>query len=179
MVKFRRTIFIASIVAAAVLAAGALFGQRTVLSPPTSTSVTIEGKTIKINYGAPSMRGRKIVGGLVPFGEVWCTGANDQTSISTDADLDINGLKVRKGNYTLYTLPAEKEWKLIVNKQTGQWHTEYHPDMDLGRVPMNLKTLPAPVEVMRIQLSSNGGNKGTLAVAWERTEVSVPFTVLH
>lgn len=152
---------------------------RPVLSPPTSTSVTIDGKTIKIDYGAPSMRGRKIMGALVPYGEVWSTGANDQTSIQTEADLDINGMKLPKGHYTLYTLPNEHEWKLIINKQTGQFHTEYHPDRDFGRVAMNLKTLAAPVETLRIELTSNGGNKGTLAIAWERTEASVPFTVLR
>ncbi len=159
--------------------APAQYGRRPVLSPPTSSSVTIGGKTIKIDYGAPSARGRKVMGGLVPYGEVWCTGANDQTSISTEADLDINGMKLPKGNYTLYTLPTEKEWKLIINKQTGQFHTEYHPDRDFGRVPMNVKTLSAPVETLKIDLRNDGGNKGTLLIAWEKTEVSVPFTVLR
>ena len=153
--------------------------QRPILSPPTSASITIQGKTIKIDYGAPSMRGRKIMGGLVPYGEVWTTGANNQTSIMTEADLDINGMKLPKGNYTLYTLPNENEWKLIINKQTGQFHTEYHPDLDFARIPMNVKTLPTPVETLRIQLTSSGGNKGTLSIAWEKTEASVPFTVLR
>jgi len=159
--------------------ASAQFQRRPVLSPPTSTSVTIDGKTIKIDYGAPSARGRKVMGGLVPYGEVWCTGANDQTSIMTEADLDINGMKLPKGNYTLYTLPNEKEWKLIINKQTGQFHTEYHPDRDFGRVPMNIKSLPEPVETLKFMLTNAGGDKGTLAIAWEKTEVSVPFTVLR
>jgi len=97
----------------------------------------------------------------------------------TEADLDINGMKLPKGNYTLYTLPTEKDWKLIINKQTGQFYTEYHPDRDFGRVPMNIKALSEPVETLRFQLKSDGGNKGTLAIAWEKTEVSVPFTVLR
>ena len=177
--SLRQSILLGSIALGLTVVAGALFGQRPVLSPPTSASVTIEGKRIKIDYGAPSMRGRKVMGGLVPYGEVWCTGANDQTSISTEADLDINGMKLPKGNYTLYTLPNEKEWKLIINKQTGQFHTEYHPDRDFGRVAMNIKTLPAPVETLKFELTGNGGNKGTLAIAWERTEVSVPFIVLR
>jgi hypothetical protein len=159
--------------------ASAQFQRRPVLSPPTSTSITIEGKTIRIDYGAPSARGRKVIGGLVPYGEVWCTGANDQTSIMTEADLDINGMKLPKGSYTLYTLPNEKVWKLIINKQTGQFHTEYHPDWDFGRVPMNIKTLAEPVETLKLTLANDGGNKGTLAIAWEKTEVSVPFTVLR
>jgi hypothetical protein len=143
-----------------------------------TTSVTIEGKKITIGYGAPAMRGRKVMGNLVPYGEVWCAGANDATSLDTEADLDINGMKVPKGSYTLWTLPNANEWKLIVNKQTGQWHTEYDERRDFGRVKMNLKSLSEPVERLKIALSPAGGNKATLALSWETTEVSVPFTVL-
>ena len=160
------------------LVALALSGQGQVLSPRMTTSVTIEGKKITVGYGAPSMRGRRVMGGLVPYGVVWCAGANDATSLDTDADLDINGMKVPKGSYTLWTLPNSNEWKLIVNKETGQWHTQYDERQDFGRVKMNLKTLPDSVERMKIQLSSAGRNKGMLALSWETTEVSVPFTVL-
>ncbi|MBV9507180.1 MAG: DUF2911 domain-containing protein [Acidobacteriia bacterium] len=149
------------------------------LSPRMNTSVTIEGKKITIGYGAPSMRGRKVMGGLVPYGEVWCAGANDATSLDTEADLDINGMKLPKGSYTLWTLPNSNEWQLIVNKQTGQWHTEYDQSRDFGRVKMNVRMLPTKVERLKIDLSSSGGNKGTLTLAWEATEVSVPITVLR
>ena len=148
------------------------------LSPRMTTSVTIDGKKITIGYGAPSMRGRKVMGGLVPYGEVWCTGANDATSLDTEADLDINGMKLPKGSYTLWTLPNPSEWLLIVNKQTGQWHTDYRDRYDFGRVKMNLKTVSAPVERLKLEISAAGGNKGTLAVVWETTEASVPITVL-
>jgi len=158
-------------------AAMALQGQ--VLSPRMTTSVTIDGKKITIGYGAPSMRGRKVMGGLVPFGEVWCAGANDATSLDTEADLELNGLKVPRGSYTLWALPTSNEWRLIVNKETGQWHTEYKDRYDLGRVKMNVKTLPSPVERLVIQLSGAGANKGTLALSWETTEASVPITVLR
>jgi Protein of unknown function (DUF2911) len=158
-------------------AAMALPGQ--VLSPRMTTSVTIDGKKITVGYGAPSMRGRKVMGGLVPFGEVWCAGANDATSLDTEADLEINGLKVPKGSYTLWALPTATEWQLIVNKETGQWHTEYKNRYDLGRVKMNVKTLPSPIERFVIQLSGAGGAKGTLALSWETTEASVPITVLR
>ncbi|PWT96797.1 MAG: hypothetical protein C5B51_32650 [Terriglobia bacterium] len=153
--------------------------EAQVLSPRMNTSVTIDGKKITVGYGAPSMRGRKVMGALVPYGEVWCAGANDATSLETEADLDINGLKIPKGSYTLWTLPNATEWRLIVNKETGQWHTEYKERYDLGRVKMNLKTVPSPVERFVIQLSSAGGNKGTLALTWENTEASVPITVLR
>jgi hypothetical protein len=161
------------------LSAAALMGQAQVLSPRMTTSVTIDGKKITIGYGAPSMRGRKVMGGLVPYGEVWCAGANDATSIDTEADLEIGGMKVPKGSYTLWALPNAGEWKLIVNKETGQWHTEYRERFDLGRVKMNVKTLPAPVERFKIDLAAAGGNKGTLALSWETTEASVPISVLR
>jgi hypothetical protein len=146
-------------------------------SPPVSTSVTIAGKKIDIAYYAPSARGRKIMGGLVPYGEVWCTGANWATTITSEAPLEMGTLKLAKGSFTIWTLPNEKEWMLIINKQTGQFHTDYDASRDLGRTKMNLKTLASPVEVFKIELRADGGNKGTLALLWERTEASIPFTV--
>jgi len=163
----------------AVLILGVVAANGQVLSPRKTTSVTIGGKKITVGYGAPSMRGRKIMGRLVPYGEVWCAGANDATSLDTEADLEIGGLKVPKGSYTLWALPNSDEWRFIVNKETGQWHTEYRQDYDLGRVKMSVKTIAEPVEVFRIELTSTGGNKGRLALLWENTEASVPITVLH
>jgi len=144
-----------------------------------SASVTIEGKKLQVDYGAPSMRGRKIMGALVPYGQVWCAGANDATTLTTDADLDIAGLRVPKGSYTIWTIPGKTDWTLIVNKETGQWHTQYHASRDLGRVKINVKTLAAPVEQFRIQLAGAGGNKGTLSLIWETAEALAPFTVLR
>lgn len=159
-----------------VAAAGA---QGRMLSPPMSTSAVIAGKKLKIDYGAPSMRGRKVMGGLVPYGEVWCAGANDATTLVTEADLEIAGLKVPKGSYTLWTIPEKAGWTLIVNKQTGQWHTEYDESQDLGRVKINVKALPTPVERFRIELAATGANKGTLSLIWENTEAWAPVTVLR
>ena len=156
-----------------------LAGQGRVLSPPMSATVTIDGKKLRVDYGAPSMRGRKVMGGLVPYGEVWCAGANDATTLITEADLDIAGLKVPKGSYTLWTIPGKSEWTLIVNKQTGQWHTEYDESRDLGRVKINVKSIPMPVERFRIELASSGPNKGTLSLIWETTEAWAPITVLR
>jgi len=147
------------------------------LSPPARASVTIAGKKVTIAYSSPRMRERKIMGGLVPYGQWWRTGADNATTLQTDADLDIGGLKVPKGIYTIYTLPGATEWQLIVNKQTGQWGTEYNQRQDLGRVKMKLAQTPALVDSFKIDLSSSGGNKGLLKMAWERTEVSVPFVV--
>ncbi len=150
-----------------------------VLSPPAKTETVIDGKKLTIAYSSPSIRARKIMGGLVPYGAVWRTGADNATTFQTGADLVIgdNGLKVPKGTYTIYTLPGANEWQLIVNKQTGQWGTEYSQRQDLGRVKMNVAQTPAPVERLKIELSSTGPKKGLLKMSWERTEVSIPITV--
>ena len=123
------------------------------------------------------MHGRKVMGGLVPFNEVWCTGANVATTFTTEADLDINGLKVPKGSYSIWTVPTEKEWTLILNSQTHQFHLDYDPSRNFGKTKMIVKTLPMPVETLKIQVSSAGPKKGTLAISWENTEASVPLTL--
>ena len=148
-------------------------------SPLANSSVTVAGHKIDVEYYAPSMRGRKIMGGLVPFNEVWCTGANWATKITFDADLQMGDLKLPKGSYSIWTLPTARDWTLIINKETGQFHLNYNPKLDFGRTKMNVKTLPSPVETFRIDLRSEGANKGTLALVWETTEASIPFTVLR
>jgi hypothetical protein len=147
-------------------------------SPPAKVGATIAGKKITIDYYAPSMHGRKVMGGLVPFGEVWCTGANWATKITTEAPLQMGDLKLPAGSYSIWTIPTAHEWTLIVNKQTGQFHKDYDSSTDFGRTKMNLKTLPAPVETFKINLKDDGGTQGTLALDWETTEASIPFTVL-
>jgi hypothetical protein len=150
------------------------------LSPPASTSVTINGKAIAIKYSAPSMRGRKIFNGsgaLQPDNTIWRAGANEATALHTDADLDIGGLAVPKGDYTLFVWLDPQQWKLVVNKQTGQFGTEYHQEQDLGRVPMTMSKPPAPIETYKVTLSSAGGNKGKLQLEWENVIASVPLTV--
>jgi hypothetical protein len=159
----------------ALLITGTLMADNP-LSPGASTTATINGKKVTIAYSAPAIRGRKIMGGVVPYGEVWRTGADEATKFETEADLDIGGLKVPKGAYTIYTLPGAGEWQLIVSKQTGQWGTEYNQPQDLGRVKMNMVQTPAPVQRLKIELLSTSGNKGLLKITWERTELSVPFT---
>ncbi len=143
-------------------------------SPPGTASVTFaDGKTVTIDYSRPSMRNRKIFGGLVPYDEVWRTGANAATSLKTDADLDIGGTTVPKGSYTLYTLPGANSWQLIVNKQTGQWGTEYDKSQDLVRIPMKVTQRPSGLELFTISFDKTGGNSAVLKLEWENTIASV------
>src|SRR5580698_6290640 len=163
----------------AALSCAASASAQRYTSPPVSTSAVIGGDHVHIEYYAPSMHGRKIIGNLVPYDEVWCTGANWATKITTEAGLNINGLKVPKGSYSIWTLPNEKQWMLIINKQTGQFHLNYDETQDFGRVKMNLKALSSPVETFKIELASTGGNNGTLSLLWENTDAWVPITVLR
>jgi hypothetical protein len=145
-------------------------------SPAATAMVTLNGKHIKINYNAPSMRGRKIMGGLVPYGQVWRTGANPATTLITQANLKIGTLSVPAGTYTIYTLPSADQWLLIINKQTGQWGTVYSQDQDLGRTPMKSNTLSSPQEKMSISFENTKGKSTELHVKWETTDEYVDVT---
>jgi len=169
-------VMLVAIVAIVTRAARAQFGSA-YASPFATVATNIAGKRISVDYYAPSMHGRKIMGGLVPFGEVWCTGANYATKITTDANLQIGTLTLPAGSYSIWTLPTQDAWTLIVNRQTGQSHLSYDSSRDFGRTKMNVKKLAGPVETFRIELRPGEGNKGTLALLWERTEVSIPFIV--
>src|SRR4051812_13829148 len=151
-------------------------------SPPGTADCKFDdGKTIHIDYSRPSAKGRKIYGGLVPYGKVWRTGANEATTFVTDTDVAINGTAVPKGSYTIFTVPAEApgKWKLIVNKATGEWGVDeqggYSYDAtELARVDMNATTsLDVPVEQFTISLSNKGGDTCTLQLDWEKTRVEV------
>lgn len=148
--------------------------QRQRPSPADTAELSLDGKTIKIAYSRPSMRGRKIMGELVPFGQVWRTGANEATSLTTEADLMFGNVAVPKGAYTIYTLPSASGWKLIINKQTGQWGTEYNESQDLARIDMTVKQLSSPVEQFTITLEKADGG-GMLKLEWENTSASVGF----
>jgi hypothetical protein len=143
-------------------------------SPPGQATMTFaDGRTVTIDYSRPSMRSRKIFGGLVPYDQVWRTGANAATSLKTDVDLNIGGTTVPKGSYTLYTLPGSNGWQLIVNKQTGQWGTEYNQAQDLARIPMKVTQRSSGLELFTISFDKTGGNSATLKLEWENTIASV------
>lgn len=151
--------------------------QQKPLSPPASVEATFGGKKVAISYSAPSKRDRVIIGGLVPFGKVWRTGANAATTLTTEAGLTIGKIKLPKGTYTLFTLPEKKEWSLIVNKETGQWGTQYDASKDFGRAAMTVSPIKNTVEMFKITLDKKNEKSGVLRLVWENTEVSVPFKV--
>jgi len=166
-----------------VVAAGMVVAQqKPPASPPADTSVTIAGKVISIKYSAPSVRGRQMfgAGGVISKDRTypaWRLGANSATALHTEADLDIKGLAVPKGDYTLFAQVDAEPWQFIVNKQTGQWGLTYNKDQDLGRVAMDMSKPPALVETCKLTLSSTGANSGKLVVEFENFVATVPFTV--
>jgi hypothetical protein len=142
-------------------------------SPHDSTELTLKGKKITIEYGRPYLKGRKVGQELAPYGKVWRTGADEATALNTEIDLNIGGAKVPAGKYTLYTLPSEGTWKLIINKQTGQWGTKYDESQDLARVDMKKTALSQSVEQFTISFDKKNESTADLNLDWENTRVSV------
>jgi len=150
-------------------------------SPPgTADCKFADGKTVHIDYSRPSMKGRQIYGGLVPYGKVWRTGANEATTFVTDTDVVINGTAVPKGSYTIFTVPAEApgKWKLIVNKLTGEWGVNKqegytYDSTELARIDMDAKPLDTPVEQFTIGFANKGKDTCTLQLDWEKTQAFV------
>ncbi len=142
-------------------------------SPPMKDSVLLAGKMVSVKYSAPSVKGRDIFGktGLIsrdPNYPVWRAGANSATAFHTDTDLEIEGLKVPKGDYTLFVnLEDPANWELIVNKQTGQWGLTYKKDMDLGRVKMKMTKLGSPLEMLKYTFTPKGSKNAVLTLSWD------------
>jgi len=160
--------------------AGPMFANRPLglLSPRDTARTTLAGATLWVDYGRPMKRGRVIFGDVVPWNTVWRTGANAATQFNTAVDLVIGGAKVPAGTYTLWTLPSQTGWKVIINQQTGQWGTEYHEAQDLARVDAKVETLAAAVEQLFIGFEPAPGNASatTLTILWDKTKVSVPVS---
>ena len=149
--------------------------QPNSLSPADETQVMLGNQqAVIVEYNAPAARGRKVEGGLIPYDSWYRLGADAATTLTTDADVMFGDLRVPRGVHTLFLYAtANGPWKLIVNKQTGQWGLEYHEDQDLGRVPMKMTKLDQPVERFNITLKKTGEKTATLAISWGNTKAEV------
>lgn len=146
-------------------------------SPAATASVTVGGGSIDIRYNTPHLRGRHVGGPeIVPYGQVWRTGANPATTLITSVPLVFGTLLVPPGTHTIYSLPNKDNWQLIINNETGQWGTEYKPEMDLGRVPMQAKEMTAPQEVMSLSFENTTSTSTELHVRWDTTDRYVTIT---
>ena len=146
-------------------------------SPPDSTEVVIGGATVKLCYGAPSANGRKVMGGLVPFGAPWRLGANEATTIHLPFAAEIAGVRVDPGTYTLYVIAAEAAWEIAVNRVTQRWGVPIDQQLrarDVGTGRVSAEPLPVPVERLHMAFGPARGDAAELVVEWELTRVRIP-----
>ena len=144
------------------------------LSPRVLSEFHVGSTTIQIEYGRPATKGRKIFGGLVPYGKVWRTGADEATVLATASTLTIGTLSVPPGSYSLFTIPGKDVWTLIVNTVAEQSGVlQYNRKKDLGRLEMHVASVEEPIERLTITVEEVGNNNGILRVAWQKTVASV------
>ena len=146
---------------------GSMAQDKKMPSPPAKATATIEGVSVTIDYHQPSAKGRKVMGALVPFGEVWRTGANATTSIDLSDNAKVEGQAVPKGKYGLYTIPGENEWVLIINKDIKWGHYDYTDKADVLRVKVKPSKTASFVETFTINIKD-----GNVVMEWENTSVS-------
>jgi Protein of unknown function (DUF2911) len=175
--NMRKTGALCFLILLGLIAAAVPGWSQQVLSPPAKAACKFaDGKTINVAYSSPRMRGRKIFGDLVPYGEVWRTGADQATSFVTNTDVVVGGKNVPAGSYTLFTLPTQNKWTLIISKQTGEFGIPYPGEQsDFARIDMKLSKDPSPVENFTISFEQ-GGTTCTMKVDWETTRASVDIS---
>ena len=145
-------------------------------SPPANAECKFsDGKSVKVAYSSPRAKGRKIFGALVPYGQVWRTGANEATTFVTDTNLTIEGKDVPAGSYTLFTIPNEDKWTLIISKKTGEWGIPYPEGNDLLRADMQVSKTASPVENMTISFHEMGSGCH-MYIDWENTRATIEIT---
>lgn len=166
----------------AVLAIGAYIFLRTTLkntkksSPEQTITYKENGADVSVFYCRPSKKGRVIFGSLVPYGQWWRTGANEPTTIETSKDLNFNGQTLKAGKYHLVTIPEEKEWTIVFNKEIPFWGTEYDPTNDVLRVKALVQNAPEAMELFTIAFQK-AGDQDAIAFQWDQTKVALPFAV--
>lgn len=149
------------------------------LSPPDSASVRIADGLAKVCYGAPSARGRTMLGGEhVPYGELWRLGANEATRLHLDFPASVGGVVVGPGTYSLYAIPGPEEWRIFVNRETEHWGNQLTPEVrarEVGSLIVPAETLQEHVERMRLRFEATGDATANLVAEWERTRVRIPI----
>lgn len=146
------------------------------LSARDTVRATVAGAQLMVDYGRPMKRGRDVFGAVVPWGSVWRTGANAATQFRTDRALEMGGVTIPAGFYTLWTIPTPAGWKLLINSETGQWGTDHKADRDLYQIDMTVSRTAQTVERFTISVVP-GGQGGTMHFEWDGTRASIPFTV--
>ena len=151
-------------------------------SPLGISRITLGDTYVRVIYGRPYKRGRNNIfgtkesGALVPFGERWRTGANEATEITVTGPVLVAGRPLAAGTYSLWIQHTRTGTFLVVNRQTGQWGTQYDPAQDLARIPMQLSPAPSHVEELTVAVRSQGANRGSIEFAWGDRIASAAFT---
>jgi hypothetical protein len=179
-----RFAFPAAALAVTALCTTALSAQKTTPvhpgkagSPHVRSEWVIDGANISIEYGRPFLKGRTVGKEVAPYGREWRTGADEATTLRINRALMFGSMHVNPGTYTIYTLPNEKEWQLIISNKTGQWGIPYPAGADLGRAPMKVSKAPAAAEQLTLSIEDTPAG-GTLHVDWGTTRASIPFSVM-
>jgi hypothetical protein len=178
----------ALIVTALIVTALPVMAQRKRISPHETINASIDGDKLTLVYGRPYTKDpktgeiRKIWGGLVPYGKVWRTGADEATLLTTAQPIVLGGTDIPAGTYSLFTLPAaDGTAKLIVNKKTGQWGIPYRVSSEatneLARIDLKKAALDKTVDQFTMAIDNNPSGGGMLTMSWENTQFSVPITV--
>ena len=142
-------------------------------SPPAKATLDLGGgQSVTVDYSSPRLKGRSVGKEVASYGQVWRTGANEATTLVATTDISLGGTAVPAGSYTIFTIPDQSKWVLIVSKKTGEWGTDYPgPSNDLGRVDMKVSALPSPVENFTISF-----DKGSMNLDWGNTRAAVPVS---
>jgi len=165
--------------AVAVVCVSNLFAQESKLEfPAASPACTLKQRVgftdIEITYSRPGVKGRKVFGGIVPFGQVWRTGANQSTKLSFSTEVTLNGTAIPAGQYALYTIPGEEEWTIILSKNTKLWGAYgYDAKDDFARFQVTPHAISEPVETFTIELSRIRDDSAVIYLLWDRTLVPI------
>lgn len=157
-----------------------IFAPR--LSPKDTAKITLNDLDLKVEYNRPSKRDREIFGALVPFDKVWRTGANEATTFQTNKDLMIDGMLLKKGKYTLWTVPMKNSWKVMFNSKDYKWGVNekmepmWDPNFDVIELEVSKQDIDETVEKFTIAFDNKTGNL-KLTMAWDQTLIEIPVAV--
>lgn len=154
------------------------FAQQAIkprLSPLAVVNTRYKNTYLKITYSQPHKKGREIFGVLVPFGEVWRTGANEATEITLTKDIFLNGILLKAGTYSIFSIPEKIKWTIIINGDVGLWGSyNYNQKLDVMRFDVPVQNLDEVYEPFTIRIDQNN-DKAELSMMWDRTKVSIPI----
>ncbi len=170
----RILIIVTGVVALLVVAFFVLRSVTKSNSPEAVAQFEQNGFTVEVDYCRPYKKGRAIFGGLIPYGEVWRTGANEATVIKFGQDVTVVGQPVKAGSYSLWTIPSQQGWIVIINGETGQWGTNYDAKRDVLRVPVSTRPISPPADQFEITFVPEG-NGTNMLLSWDATEAVVPI----